>query len=86
VNRPSQAAPTQAELDALPVRISVPHAAVIVGCGDKKLYRLFNESPDGRTARVQVGDEEFVVTGYRLGRQLWVNTETVVRIFRARGP
>jgi hypothetical protein len=86
VNRPSQDDWTQARLDALPVRISVPTTASVLGVGPKTLRRLFDESHDGRTARVQVGGKEFVIAGMQLGRQLWVITETVTRILRARGP
>ena len=71
------------QLDALPARIDVPTAASILGVGVKKLRASFNGA---QTARVQVGDQEYVITTLRLGRQRWVVTETVRRIFRARGP
>jgi hypothetical protein len=83
VNRPSQHAWTRAELDALPAKIDVPTAASLLGVGPKTLRKQFD---GGRTARVQVGDEEFVIAGLQLGRQLWVITETVRRILSARGP
>jgi hypothetical protein len=63
----------------------VPQTAAVLGCGPKTLYRLFNESDDGRTARVPVGDREVVVRGYRLGRQLWVVTESLLPIFDGAG-
>ena len=84
--RPSQDGWTLAGMDALPAKISVPVAASILGVGPKTLRRLFDESDDGRPARVQVGGEEYVIAAIQLGRQRWVITETVTRIFRARGP
>ena len=81
--RPSQREWTPADLDALPAKIDVPTAASVLGVGVKTLRASFNGS---RTARVQVGDEEFVIAGLRLGRQLWVITETVRRVLSARGP
>jgi hypothetical protein len=86
VSRPSQRAWTRAELDALPAKIGVPVTASILGTGPKTLRRLFDESGDGRTARIRVGGEEFVISAVKLGKQLWVVTETVTRILRARGP
>jgi hypothetical protein len=83
VSRPSQRPWTSAELDALPARIDVPTAASILGVGSKTLRMRFGGT---RSARVQVGDQEFVIAGLQLGRQLWVITETVRRVLNARGP
>jgi hypothetical protein len=83
--RPSQHPLTLAELDALPVRIDIPTAARLLGTGPKKLRALFREN-GGRTARVQVGDEVVVVAGIKLGRQLWVQTESLKQVFQARAP
>jgi hypothetical protein len=78
VNRPAQRAWTRAELEALPARVDVATAASVLGVGAKTLHRQFD---GGRAARVQVGDREVVVDALRLGRQLWIVTDTLRRVF-----
>jgi hypothetical protein len=85
VNRPSQRAWTLAELDELPTRVNIPTAASILGVGNKTLRGLFGEN-GGHTAHIHVGDLVIPVTSYRVGGQRWVVTESLKRVFQARGP
>ena len=83
MNRPAQRTWSKRELDALPAKVDVPTAASVLGVGAKTLRGLFNGS---RVAHVQVGDQEVEVAGFQLGRQLWVVTDSLRRIFDARAP
>ena len=81
--RPSQRDWTEPEFDALPLLLSVPTVASLLHTGPKTLRARFN---GGRTAVIEVGDQEVVLCGVKLGRQLHITKESVRPAFRARGP